>query len=404
MAYAKMTGGQLVTRIPSIIGKGDVIFCLLSDFDNHFNDVSEKDIHIFAINTESFIAHRDQNSKIDRLLILTTNPVTILDYQYNNIVFLRKNRPYIRVKYLPFTGNNYLRELFNPVQSSSKDIDVLFYGTLNDRRKKILDQLGTFCNVKHVFFDDIREQNSWIKRSKIVLNTYFYENNKVFDYCRLSYLLTNSIFVISELPEDVNVKYEKKLVNFSDYIITVKYDNIVDTVRLFLTKDEQERQTYAKKACDWFNKVFNMERDISHLITQLKIRKLSIGDYDSYLTLVKQLSKFDYDTDREKFSNYLDRDNVYIFVLPVESGLLACASLFIIEKIHTNPVAQIEDVVVDKNVRNNGYGKVMIDYIINYVKENTKCYKIVLNSNEDNLKFYQKCDFENIAYQCKYIE
>jgi glucosamine-phosphate N-acetyltransferase len=56
-------------------------------------------------------------------------------------------------------------------------------------------------------------------------------------------------------------------------------------------------------------------------------------------------------------------------------------------------VGHIEDIIVDKEFRGNGYGKYIINYLIKYAKNNN-CYKIILNTDEKNLKFYQKCGFK----------
>jgi glucosamine-phosphate N-acetyltransferase len=56
-------------------------------------------------------------------------------------------------------------------------------------------------------------------------------------------------------------------------------------------------------------------------------------------------------------------------------------------------VAHIEDVVVDKNYRNNGLGKQMIQYAVSLSKE-YGCYKTILDCSDENVSFYQKCDFE----------
>ena len=48
---------------------------------------------------------------------------------------------------------------------------------------------------------------------------------------------------------------------------------------------------------------------------------------------------------------------------------------------------------ISAEFRGKGYGKMMIEYLIDKAKEN-QVYKIILNCSDDNIKFYEKCGFE----------
>jgi hypothetical protein len=84
----------------------------------------------------------------------------------------------------------------------SKPIDVLFYGSLNDRRLSILNKIE---NVKILGGNDSNFGDSlwvdYIMKSKIILSVAFYEpsNNDLF---RIAPLLSNRCFVISEKCND----------------------------------------------------------------------------------------------------------------------------------------------------------------------------------------------------------
>lgn len=140
----------------------------------------------------------------------------------------------------------------------------------------------------------------------------------------------------------------------------------------------------------------------------MEIRELLRDDYNlGYLDLVRQLSNYDSKISYSDFCKYLELNpNYKIFVIVDMSynKLIACGSFFILNKVHTNPIGQIEDVVVDESYRGLGYGKVMIDYLVKYGREKTSCYKIVLNCNPNNLEFYYKCGFKDVGVQCKYIK
>ena len=54
-------------------------------------------------------------------------------------------------------------------------------------------------------------------------------------------------------------------------------------------------------------------------------------------------------------------------------------------------VAHIEDLVVDEAVRNYGLGKKLLDIA---KRESEDCYKIILDCNNENIGFYEKCGFQ----------
>jgi SAM-dependent methyltransferase len=86
--------------------------------------------------------------------------------------------------------------------SSLQDIDVLFYGSANERRKRIVENLRSAGVKVHAVYGVYgRERDELIARSKIVLNVHYWES-KLFEIVRISYLLANSKAVVSETSED----------------------------------------------------------------------------------------------------------------------------------------------------------------------------------------------------------
>ena len=78
------------------------------------------------------------------------------------------------------------------------DIDVLFYGSLNDRRLQIIDELRSAgARVEAVFGVYGAERDALIARSRLVLNVHYFEA-KIFELVRVSYLLGNGRAVVSE--------------------------------------------------------------------------------------------------------------------------------------------------------------------------------------------------------------
>lgn len=90
-------------------------------------------------------------------------------------------------------------------QQEQKDIDVLFYGSINSHRDMILRELEeTDLKVVRLFNCYGAERDSIIARSKIILNLHYYPE-QIFEIVRVSYLLTNRCFVLSEYSPDVHL-------------------------------------------------------------------------------------------------------------------------------------------------------------------------------------------------------
>jgi hypothetical protein len=127
----------------------------------------------------------------------------------------------------------YCKEL-EIIPQSKQDIDVLFIGHLNERRKLLYNAL---CQDKNVLFLDScwgEEKLSLISRSKIVLNLHYY-STAIFEWVRVSQLLNNKVFVISEVSND-DVDYHE----LDGGLIRVAYDEIHKTINYYL-QNEKER-------------------------------------------------------------------------------------------------------------------------------------------------------------------
>lgn len=123
-----------------------------------------------------------------------------------------------------------------------------------------------------------------------------------------------------------------------------------------------------------------------------KIRKLDLKDKDVYCHLILTNLKMNAQISDWEWEKYLNTNKNKIYVI-VDDNLNVVGTCKIeIETKLLNPVGHIEDVVVNEEYRNKGYGRRMISYLCDLGKE-SNCYKIVLNCKENNDKFYEKCLF-----------
>jgi SAM-dependent methyltransferase len=114
------------------------------------------------------------------------------------------------------------------IEAAAEEIDVLFYGSLNERRRAILEALSARgLRVQIAFGVYGEERDRLVARSKVVLNIHYYQA-KVFEIVRVSYLLANRRCVVSERGTEPAEEAE-----FEGGIAFAPYTELVETcVRL----------------------------------------------------------------------------------------------------------------------------------------------------------------------------
>ncbi len=93
----------------------------------------------------------------------------------------------------------YAPVLDGRIEQAEKVVDVVFFGSLNERRKKILDDLqDKGLKVMQVPFGVYgRDRDDLIAQAKLCVNIHYYES-AIFEAVRCSYLAQNGVPVISE--------------------------------------------------------------------------------------------------------------------------------------------------------------------------------------------------------------
>lgn len=129
-----------------------------------------------------------------------------------------------------------------------------------------------------------------------------------------------------------------------------------------------------------------------------KIDKMSLEDLISIKDILT--TEFDDFWNYEILKSELESNNSYFFVAKNISGeIVGFAGIKIILD-----EADIMNIVVKKDFRNNGIGALLLDYLISYSK-NIDLKTITLEVNEINIpaiKLYEKFDFEKLGIRKKY--
>lgn len=167
----------------------------------------------------------------------------VWDFSITNVQKLSELHLSSRIKWCPI---GYVSELERIPKQPEEDIDVLFYGSLNQRRQQVLERLRSMdLNVQHVFGIYGQDRDQLIARSKVVLNMHFYDIG-IFEWVRVFYLLINGRAVVSEaslltaFDEGID-----KIVAFSPY------EQLVDTCAA-LARDRERREALIAGIPEYF--------------------------------------------------------------------------------------------------------------------------------------------------------
>ncbi len=173
----------------------------------------------------------------------------VWDYSELNLPFWERVACLQPVQVVPVGFAAALDRIAN---AAGQDIDVLFYGSINERRRAVLLRLeAAGVRVHHAFGVYGAERDRLIARSKLVLNVHFYES-KVFEVVRVSYLLANGKAVVTEPSPDLG--------GLAGGVAVFPYDELVRGCLDFLANDE------ARKVLELRARMLFRERDQAALL------------------------------------------------------------------------------------------------------------------------------------------
>jgi len=133
----------------------------------------------------------------------------------------------------------------------------------------------------------------------------------------------------------------------------------------------------------------------------MKVRMAQPQDFEGILALYRQLNPDDPviedGRDTRVFAKILDSDHLHLFVAEEHGRVVATCYLNLIPNLTRNaaPYAIIENVVTDKDHRNQGIGKSIVQCALAYAWE-AGCYKVMLQTGSRRASthaFYRTCGF-----------
>lgn len=130
-------------------------------------------------------------------------------------------------------------------------------------------------------------------------------------------------------------------------------------------------------------------------------------DYSAYVSLLQQLVPTQEPISYQSYHRLVDKHSEcpQIYLCEEEGNVVGTIKILLEEKFYREKcvVAHIEDVIVDEDHRGNNVGKFLVNFAIDYAKNNL-CYKLMLTCKDEYITFYQKCGFKvennNMCLRC----
>ena len=140
---------------------------------------------------------------------------------------------------------------------------------------------------------------------------------------------------------------------------------------------------------------------------EIEIREIEEGDIEKEfldtLDFLRKASDYEKNNPYEILKKIKQNPNHIIHVAVDDNKIIGSTTLFIEQKfIHDGGlVGHIEDVVVRKSYEGQGIGMKLVISLLDVAKQR-KCYKTILNC-EDNLRlFYEKTGFKKATNEMRY--
>ena len=133
----------------------------------------------------------------------------------------------------------------------------------------------------------------------------------------------------------------------------------------------------------------------------IHFKLLTNDNISEYLSILKNLSDtIEINDDSINIKKFKELVELYPFIQIwliqdyTNKNIIGCGTIIIEPKfIHKcGYVGHIEDVCISPEYQGKGYGKQIINQLIDISKINN-CYKIILNCKRENIPFYEKCGF-----------
>lgn len=246
MIFYPRTLLSLSENIKNIIEKQETIECQLLSFEqlNHIK-IQKINEYFFIVGFSGYnfsftngfkyflyqLEQINTQQKINNILTeqnkkLIENSIVTFDYSLLNMKYYPdylKEKIKILLPPLKLEINQFESIKYKSNHEDHYKYDILFYGSLTIRRRKIMEELDRFFKTKYVSNVYGKELENLIKESKICLNLHYYDES-VFESVRIHELLSYNSIILSEYPCKEDIENIQPYTNNIIFVETISKD------------------------------------------------------------------------------------------------------------------------------------------------------------------------------------
>jgi len=286
-----------------------------------------------------------------------------------------------------------------------------------DKKETLLICCGDMPLLSSDLFDRMQKQSPFCVCA--------FQKKNPHGYGRIVRQENNTIKIIED-KDCNNLQKSIELCNSGMYIMP---SESLKKVLPFLTNDNQQREFYLTDTIQLLQEkeklhcnILILDYNESFIVEGVN----SIGELDNINTIfnpdfrllhenieyleqvpyiLSELSYCEYNESlfRSRIQELQSNKNIKIYIAHHELvGIYAIGSLYLLPKFTYDcaNVGQIEDIVIHKHLRSEKLGSLLINHLIKEAKS-CNCYKVILNADDKNVKFYEKLGF---TYKCSQLE
>ena len=142
-------------------------------------------------------------------------------------------------------------------------------------------------------------------------------------------------------------------------------------------------------------------------MSELIIRKIIESDLENgfleSLDNLREVSNLEHNSAKSILEGILENENHIVHVAELDGKIVGSTTLLIEQKfIHEGGfVGHIEDVVVKKEFEGQGIGMKLVLSLLDVANEK-KCYKTILNCENELIQFYEKIGFKQKSNEMRF--
>ena len=273
--------------------------------DQLFKNVINKSAYLLVIGVTNIKNYNLLKHVSNNIAIIQTEQLNILDKTFgsgkNQYIEFFNSFPYLydyNVDNKEFLKNN-TRIINPPINyyvyiSEKKEIDVLFIGSLNHRRDKILKELSK-KNIKLEVISNKfgNELHSYIKKSKVIINIHI-DKDSIFEIFRIHEILPYNTHIISESIN--NSETVDKYKDFVDFVPIINdnldnIDNLKNSIEKKLKMDYKKPTSLEKfifkNNIEFYKELEYISRKIFNKQTNINVDPTLINNSEEHKNVVK---------------------------------------------------------------------------------------------------------------------